>query len=196
MRPWLRKRPGIHRDRHLIHREGSEGTQGKDASGPALAFDSFAAKNLFSQEKIVNQSSTTADWGALLLRLALGTMWISHALLKVLVFTLPGAAQFFDSVGLPGVLVYPVVAAELLGGTAILLGLQGRYASALLIPILLVAAWVHWPNGWVFTSAGGGWEYPVLLAAVSAVHVLIGDGAYAWRPSWAAGVPHGSVTAR
>lgn len=144
----------------------------------------------------MHQSSSSADWGALLLRLALGTMWISHALLKILVFTLPGAAQFFDSVGLPGVLVYPVVGAELLGGTAILLGLQGRFVSVLLIPILLVAAWVHWPNGWVFTSPGGGWEYPVFLAAVSAVHALIGDGAFAWRPTWAVRIGHGAVAAR
>ncbi len=144
----------------------------------------------------MNATSNTADWGALLLRLALGTMWISHALLKVLVFTLPGAAQFFDSVGLPGLLVYPVVAAELLGGTVILLGLHGRVASALLIPVLLVAAWVHWPNGWVFTSAGGGWEYPLFLAAVSAVHALIGDGAYAWRPTGAVKAMQGAVAAR
>lgn len=144
----------------------------------------------------MNASSTSADWGALLLRLALGAMWISHALLKILVFTLPGAAQFFDSVGLPGVLVYPVVAAELLGGIAILLGLQGRFVSALLIPILLVAAWVHWPNGWVFTSTGGGWEYPIFLATVSAVHALIGDGAFAWRPAWAVRLPHAAVAAR
>ena len=104
------------------------------------------------------------DWAALVLRAGLGAMWISHALLKILVFTLPGAAKFFDSVGLPGVLVYPVVAAELLGGAAILLGYRTRLVSALLLPILIVAAWVHWPNGWVFTASGGGWEYPVFLA--------------------------------
>ena len=118
-------------------------------------------------------------YGALLLRIALGSMWISHALLKILVFTLPGAAKFFDSVGLPGELVYRVVAAQLSGGAAILLGLYGRQASLLLTPILLVAAWVHFPNGWVFTATGGGWEYPVFLAAMSIVHGLIGDGAFA-----------------
>ena len=123
--------------------------------------------------------SRLGPYGALLLRIALGSMWISHALLKILVFTLPGAAKFFDSVGLPGELVYPVVAAELIGGAAILLGLYGRQASLLLTPILLVAAWVHFPNGWVFTATGGGWEYPVFLAAMSIVHGLIGDGAFA-----------------
>jgi putative oxidoreductase len=122
-----------------------------------------------------------SSYGALLLRVALGAMWISHALLKVLVFTLPGAAKFFDSVGLPGMLVYPVVAAELIGGTAIALGLYGRQASLLLTPILLVAAWVHFPNGWVFTASGGGWEYPIFLAAMSIVHGLVGDGAFALK---------------
>lgn len=130
----------------------------------------------------MNDSSLARDWGALLLRSSLGTMWIAHALLKLLVFTLPGTAQFFTSVGLPGVLAYPVFAAELLGGIAILVGFHGRVASALLLPILLGAAWVHFPNGWLHTSAGGGWEYPVFLAAASAAHALIGDGAWAWRP--------------
>lgn len=117
----------------------------------------------------------------LLLRFALASMWISHALLKIVVFTLPGTAQFFASVGLPGVLAYPVVAAELAGGTAILLGFHGRIASLLLLPILFTAAWVHFPNGWVFTSTGGGWEYPVFLAVASIVHIIIGDGEYRLR---------------
>jgi putative oxidoreductase len=123
----------------------------------------------------------TAPYALLLLRLALGAMWISHALLKVLVFTLPGAAVFFESVGLPGFLVYPVVAAEIAGGIAVICGLYGRYVSLLLLPILLTATWVHYPNGWVFTSTGGGWEYPAFLAMASLVHVLAGDGAYALK---------------
>lgn len=121
--------------------------------------------------------------GATLLRVALGTMWITHALLKVLVFTVPGAAKFFDSVGLPGWMVYPVVAAELAGGLAILLGFYGRQVSLLLAPVLLVAAWVHWPNGWVFTNANGGWEYPVFLLVASLAHWLLGDGRWAVRRS-------------
>lgn len=123
--------------------------------------------------------SRSVAWGAFLLRMALGAMWISHAMLKIVVFTLPGAAKFFDSVGLPGFLVYPVVTAEIIGGIVILLGFHARAASILLLPILLVAAWVHAPNGWVFTATGGGWEYPVFLAVASIVQALIGDGALA-----------------
>jgi putative oxidoreductase len=126
-------------------------------------------------------------WGAFVLRLSLGAMWISHALLKIFVFTLPGAAKFFDSVGLPGSFVYPVVAAEIIGGTAIVLGYRARAVSVLLLPILAVAAWVHWPNGWVFTASGGGWEYPVFLATASIVLALVGDGAFAvGKASWRA----------
>jgi len=121
--------------------------------------------------------------GATVLRVALGTMWISHALLKVLVFTLPGTAQFFASNGLPGALAYPVAAAELLGGAAIVLGLYGRQVSLLLVPVLLGAAWVHWPNGWVFTQPNGGWEYPAFLAVASLAHWLMGDGRFALRRS-------------
>ena len=49
---------------------------------------------------------------ALLLRVSLGTMFIAHALLKYFVFTLPGTAQFFESLGLPGALGYATFAAE------------------------------------------------------------------------------------
>ncbi|MSP48820.1 MAG: DoxX family protein [Alphaproteobacteria bacterium] len=120
-----------------------------------------------------------APYAALLLRLGLGTMWIAHALPKVLVFTLPGTVAFFEKVGFWGPLAYVVVAAELLGGLAILTGFFGRYVSAALLPIMAGALMTHLPNGWVFSAAGGGWEYPAFLILASAVHVLLGDGVYA-----------------
>ncbi len=42
------------------------------------------------------------DSAALVLRLALGGVLLAHGLLKIFVFTLPGAAGFFESVGFPG----------------------------------------------------------------------------------------------
>jgi putative oxidoreductase len=128
-------------------------------------------------------STTSAELGIALLRVSLGTMWIAHALLKLLVFGLPGTAQFFASVGLPGVLAYPVFAVELLGGVALVIGLYARQAALALVPVMAVAAWVHLPNGWVHTSPGGGWEYPVFLIAASLALWLIGDGAGALRRS-------------
>ena len=123
--------------------------------------------------------SRTAPYAALTLRLALGTMFIAHALLKVFVFTLPGTVQFFESVGLPGVLAYATIAAELIGGTMLVLGIQARRVAALLIPVLLGATWIHAPNGWLFTAPNGGWEYPAFLAVAAFVQALLGNGAYA-----------------
>ena len=128
-----------------------------------------------------NRPDNAVQIGATLLRVALGSMWIAHALLKLLVFTLPGTAQYFASIGLPGALAYPVFAAELIGGVALLLGVYARQVALALLPIMLAAAWVHLPNGWVHTSPNGGWEYPVFLAVASLVLWLVGDGAWALR---------------
>jgi putative oxidoreductase len=121
--------------------------------------------------------------GLLLLRLSLGLMYQAHAGLKLFVFTLPGTAQFFAAAGLPGGLAYAVFAAEAVGGVLLLLGAWPRQVALALTPILLGAAWVHAPNGWVFNAPGGGWEYPVFLAAMSVVQWLAGDGAAAVKRS-------------
>lgn len=145
----------------------------------------------------MNTSSSTslADHGATLLRVSLGTMWIAHALLKLFVFTLPGTAQFFESIGFAGALAYPVFAAELVGGVALVLGVYARQVALALLPILLVAAWVHLPNGWVHTSPNGGWEYPVFLAVASVVQWLVGDGAWALKRRGGAQRPQAAALA-
>lgn len=121
----------------------------------------------------------TAPHAALVLRIALGTMFIAHALLKYYVFTLPGTVQFFQSLGLPAALAYLTFWAELIGGVLILAGAYARWVSFALVPILLGAAWAHAGNGWVFNAPNGGWEYPVFLAAAAIAQGLLGDGAYA-----------------
>lgn len=130
----------------------------------------------------MNDTRTT-DLAALLLRLALGTLFIAHALLKYFVFTLPGTAQFFASIGLPGMLGYVVFALELVGGVLLLAGYKTRVVALALVPVLLGATWAHAGNGWLFTSPNGGWEYPAFWTVALVVQALLGDGAYALRPS-------------
>ena len=132
---------------------------------------------------VSSNMSSAADYGITVLRVSLGTMWVAHALLKLFVFTLPGTVQFFQSVGFPGFLAYPVFAIELLGGIALVLGIYARQASLLLVPIMAVATSVHIGNGWVFTSKGGGWEYPVFLISASIALWLAGDGALSLKRS-------------
>lgn len=122
-----------------------------------------------------------APYAATLLRLSLGVMWISHALLKLLVFSMPGFQSFLASQGLPTFIAWPIVLAELVGGTLILLGMHGRLVSLALLPVMLGAMNVHLGNGWVFSNPNGGWEYPLFLIAMSVVHGLLGDGAFALK---------------
>jgi putative oxidoreductase len=126
----------------------------------------------------MNDARQTA-LAALLLRLALGTMFVAHALLKIFVFTLPGTAAFFESLGLPGALGYATAFAELAGGVLLLLGVRTRVVALALVPVLLGATWAHAGNGWLFTAPKGGWEYPAFWTITLIVQALLGDGAYA-----------------
>ena len=123
---------------------------------------------------------------AAVLRLALATMWLSHAWLKYGVFTMAGFSGFLAQQGLPTVLAWPVLLAEVSGGLLILLGIGGRWVSLALLPILAGATLVHAGNGWVFSAPNGGWEYPVFLMAMSLVHALLGDGRFTLRAGVAA----------
>ena len=125
----------------------------------------------------------TAPYGALVLRVSLGVMFIAHSLyLKLVVFTLPGTVKFFESLGLPGFSAHATIAAEAIGGVLLIVGFQARAAALALVPVLLGATWVHWKNGWLFTNAGGGWEYPLFLAVAAVAVALTGPGAYALSP--------------
>lgn len=116
---------------------------------------------------------------AFTLRISLAVMLLAHGLLKVLVYTLPGSAQFFASVGFPGWLAYLVAAMEIIGGALMLFGVATRTTALAMLPIMLGAVVVHWTNGWVFSAPNGGWEYPALLAVLMLVQALLGPGAYA-----------------
>lgn len=122
----------------------------------------------------------TPQLAALILRLSLGLVLLAHSLyLKMVVFTLPGTAEFFDSVGLPGLLAYGVFMIEVIAGTGLIAGWHSRVWALAVIPVLLGATWVHAGNGWLFTNSGGGWEYPLFLTAMAAVQLCLGDGHYA-----------------
>jgi putative oxidoreductase len=137
-----------------------------------------------------------ASYGAFTIRAALGIMFIAHAYLKIAVFTVPGFADFLGQVGFPAFLAWPIILAELLGGLAILSGFYARIVSVALLPVLLGAALIHAPNGWVFNAPNGGWEYPMFLAAAAVAHILIGDGAFAIKPVTFSSSPATSLRTR
>ena len=134
--------------------------------------------------RILDQTTldtSTAPLAATVLRLTLGTAFLAHGLLKVLVFTPAGTVAFFESQGFPGVTAYAVILAEIAGGAALILGLHTRAVALALIPVLAGAALVHLPNGWLFSAEGGGWEFPAYLIITTAAQALLGSGAYALK---------------
>lgn len=108
-----------------------------------------------------------------LLRVSLGLMFLAHSVvLKLFTFGLAGTAGYFASIGLPASLAYVVFAAEAVGGVLLLLNVATAWVSLALIPVLAGAFWVHAGNGWVFSAAGGGWEYPLFLIVITVVVAL------------------------
>ena len=86
----------------------------------------------------------TAPYAALLLRVSLGVLFLAHGLLlKVFTFTIPGTVAFFQSVGYPGFFAYLMIAGEIGGGIALLLGVWTRPISLLLLPIMIGATLQH-----------------------------------------------------
>ena len=132
-------------------------------------------------------SGDFAPYGATLLRVSLGLMWLAHGLFKLMVFGMDGLAGWLPTIGFPAWTAAPLIGAEILAGALILLGIHGRIVSLAMIPVMIGAASVHAGNGWVFSAAGGGWEYPVFLVVASLAHFAVGDGAYALRPRLARG---------
>lgn len=110
-----------------------------------------------------------------LIRISLGVVFVAHGLLKLLVFGLPGTVAFFASTGLPGWLAYPVAFGEVIGGGLLLFGLFIRPITAAMVPVLLGATWVHFGNGWVFSNANGGWEFPLFLTVITIAVFLQGQ---------------------
>uniref|UniRef100_UPI0031D06F74 DoxX family protein n=1 Tax=Klebsiella sp. TaxID=576 RepID=UPI0031D06F74 len=126
----------------------------------------------------------TTPYAALVMRLALGILFLAHFSLKFFAFTPAGTARFFVSLGLPGWLAYITMAVEFFGAIALILGIYTRIVAVVLIPILLGAIFtVHGPAGFFFTNPNGGWEFPALWIVGLLVLALTGDGKYALKPT-------------
>jgi putative oxidoreductase len=122
----------------------------------------------------------TAPYAALILRVALGVLFLAHAGLKFFVFTPSGTAQFFGSLGLPPALAYLTILAEFVGAIALIVGFHARWAALALIPVLLGAIFtVHGPAGFFFSNPNGGWEFPAFWIVALLAQALLGDGALA-----------------
>lgn len=109
----------------------------------------------------------------LVLRLVLGIIMIGHGYPKVF-GGLSHTVQMTRSLGLPGWLGYCCAAAEFFGGIAVILGLLTRLAAlAIVINMAVAISKVHWHNGLL---GGGGYQFPLALAAIAFALIFFGGG--------------------
>src|SRR5438105_12984273 len=109
-------------------------------------------------------------YGTLLLRVALGVLFLAHGLLKLLVFKPAGTVGYFRSLGLPGFFGYVTMAAELGGGTLLILGVATSFVALALVPLTLGTIYmVHGSKGWALNNEGGVWDF----AAFRTVRIVL-----------------------
>jgi putative oxidoreductase len=125
------------------------------------------------------------DLGLLILRVALGIVFLAHGYLKVFKFGLTHAMEVFEAhtvmhINLvPGWTAPPAAVIEWVGGVLLILGIKFRLITPFLAAVAFGAGAVHFENGWNYTSKpDGGWEYGIFLCVCCIVCYLVGPGKY------------------
>ncbi|KAB8143930.1 DoxX family protein [Chloroflexia bacterium SDU3-3] len=127
-----------------------------------------------------NVWARTQPYGLTVLRIFTGIVFFMHGWQKLTMMGIEGTAGFFGSLGipLPAVAAVIVIALELLGGLALILGLGTRYIGLLSAFNMLVALLtVHLSKG--FFAGDGGYEFVFLLMGASLALAFSGSGALA-----------------
>ena len=119
------------------------------------------------------------DWALLILRLAVGIIFLAHGLSKVK--NLSGTGKWFESIGFnPGLFWGPLVAyVETIGGLAVLIGFFTQLAAPLLAGVMIVA------GGWKIKSKQklvGGFELDFILLAAVLLLTVLGGGNFGVDP--------------
>lgn len=124
---------------------------------------------------------------SLILRLALGSIFLGHGAQKVWgIFSGPGIKGFsgmLESLGfVPAVFwAYLASCTELIGGLFLILGFLTRPSAVLILMLMLVATYkVHLAKG--FFLANGGFEYNLLIIASCVALIIMGAGKFSLMP--------------
>lgn len=120
-------------------------------------------------------------YGALVLRLVLGVIYIGHAYLALVVMGPAKAAEYQRAmhIPLPEIGVWYLIAAHGLGGILLILGLLVRWAALANIPLVAGALWiVHLQQGFFILNGKSGYEYALVLLGATIAQALLGAGAF------------------
>jgi putative oxidoreductase len=131
--------------------------------------------------------ATSNDVSFTILRLALGLVFFAHGAQKMLGwfggYGFHATMGFLQHAGLPAPVALLVICTEFFGGLGLIVGLLTRIAALGIAGEMIGAIFmVHLPNGffmnWMGTQKGEGFEYHLLVIAISAALLLRGAGAF------------------
>jgi len=120
------------------------------------------------------------SYGATVLRLFLGVVFVMHAYLAAFVFGPQGMVAYQTAKGIPfpGIATWYLIVAHGLGGICLLLGVLVRWAALANIPVMAGALFfVHLKQGF-FMGREGGYEYALLVLGATIAQALLGSGAF------------------
>ena len=131
--------------------------------------------------------ATDNDIATTILRLALGVIFFAHGAQKMLGwfggYGFTGTMGFFTGVlHIPAVFAFLAIAAEFFGGLGLILGLLTRVASfGIFCNMIVAVAMIHHNFGffmnWNGTQRGEGYEYHLLVLAITIFLMIRGAGA-------------------
>ncbi len=129
---------------------------------------------------------TDDSWASLILRVVLGGVIFAHGAQKLFGwfggFGYEGTMGFFtQKMGLPWLVAFLVIIGESLGSLGLIAGFLTRFTAASFIVIMIGAITSsHLPHGffmnWFGQQAGEGFEYHLLVIAMSAALAIVGGG--------------------
>lgn len=132
--------------------------------------------------------STSDDWTLAVLRVVLGLAMFAHGTQKMLGwfggFGFTGTMNFFTTqMGIPALFAFLAIAAEFFGGLGLIIGLLTRIAAfGVAINMIVAVMMVHTQFGffmnWNGNQKGEGFEYHVLVLAMTVALMVRGAGAW------------------
>jgi putative oxidoreductase len=132
--------------------------------------------------------STKDDAALAIIRLVLGGVMFAHGAQKMLGwfggYGFTGTMGYFENqMHVPAALAFLAIAAEFFGGIGLLLGLLGRVAAfGVAVNMVVAIVTVHFANGlfmnWSGQQKGEGFEYHLLVLAITAAIMVKGSGAW------------------